>query len=569
MMQASVDPHTRALHAVKCIVLSPENTEVKVECFDFAPESAGMPHERSPSAESSRAPWVTCFKLEGDGGNQPFRQVGGWADVLGPETREEPFLINYIHPENQLSCHDPLLLTGPPCVYIISFNGTDRCIQKMKAHLHRVLRYIDMQAFYPLIFSEGEKQATKPTVFILLGDNCGQPDLKGVLQCETKRYHRANIQVTDQFSPNRENLRASRLEFRMEYLECLRTFAEQDVIMFGELNKKIQDESILQSALSKCHKLGFVYFKIPHGTQRDNAIVFTQPRCLYDLLSPVAKLQQHKSEDGCDVYELLNHYNADRFGIGQVALGDLLVDMGIAMKTSCGDHIIISTVADYEFKAPVEERYCMDPLLVACKSSPGGCYMPDGLFWGVAHELSKKWDLKVYSPNYFQYHKESAAVVIHVTSREHCLEIGIQKCEMNRSYSTVAEPLPQELHKICTEVRQAVTEELFTVTHQLLGDSNPCNAPAHQCDCDNHKNFRKHVPVGFKCSRHSNCVMQMQNHTGTGFYLECDCISDANTTYKQEIWFMPPKPTVQVGHFLCICTSVHVYTLALTCFDCK
>lgn len=546
MMQASVGPRTRALHAVKCIVLSPEDTEVKVECFNFAPESAGMPHERSPSAESSRAPWVTCFKLEGDGGNQPVRQVGGWADVLGPETREEPFLINYIHPENQLSCHDPLLITGPPCVYIVSFNGTDRCIQKMKAHLHRVLRYIDMQAFYPATRLEGQLLGSqKPTVFIMLEDNCGQLDLKGDLQREIERYRMTDIQITDQLSLNRESLCASRLEFRMEYLECLSTFAEQEVVKFGELNKRIEDGSVLQNALSECHKLGFVYFKIPHGTQRDNAIVFTQPRFLYDLLSPVAKLQQHKSEDGCNVFQLLNHYD-DHSRIDQVALGDLLVDMGIAMKTSYDEHIIISTLEDHD--APVEQQYCMDPLLVACKSSPGGCYMPDGLFWGVAHGLSKNWDMEVYSPNYFQYHKRGAAVVIHVTSREHYLEIGIQQDEINRTYST--EPLPQQLHKICTEVRQAVTKELFMVTHQLQGNSNPCNKPAHQCGCNNHKNFRKHFPVGFKCPHHSNCVIRMQNDGDTGFYLECDRIRDANTTFKQEIWFMPPKPTVQVGLFL-------------------
>lgn len=545
MMQAVESPDTRALHALKCIVLSPEDTEVKVECFKFATvDSAGMPHARSP--ESNRAPWVTCFKLEEDSDDQPIRQVGSWTDVLGPHTQEEPFLINYIHPDNQLPCHDPVLITGPPCVYVIAFNGTDKCIGKMTAHLHRVLKYIDMQALLPVTRLEGQLLGCrKPTVFILLGNNGGQQDLKGVLQRETRKYRQINIRITEELPLNRANLHASTLELRMEYLGYLSVFAEQEAVSFGELNKKIQNEPSLLNALNTCHKLGFVYFKIPRDMETNDAIVFTQPRCLYDLLRPVAMYQQHKSEDGCSVFQLLNHCNADRPKIEQNAFGNLLADMGIAMKTNYGEHIIIATLEDHN--APVELRYCMDPLLVACKSSPGGCYMPDGLFWGVAHELSKKWEMKVYTPSYFQYHKRGAAIVIHVTSREHFLEIGIQQGEMNRTYLTDAEPLPQQLHKVCTEVRQTVTKELFEVTHQLRGDSRICDAPVDQCDCDNHKNFRKHFPVGFRCPYHPNCLMQMQCHRDTGLCLECGDFRDAKTTYKQEIWFMPPKPTVQVG----------------------
>ena len=563
MTQSGVSPHTRALHAVKCIVLSPEDTEVKVECFKFGTQNAGLPHARSPNAESNRVPWVTCFKLEETDADQPVRQVGGWADVLGPETLEEPFLINYIHPDNQLSCHDPLLITGPPCVYIISFNGTDECIPKMKDHLHRVLRYIDMQAFSPMTRLEGQLLGRqRPKVYILLDDKCGELDLKEDLQHETRRYRMTDIQITDQFSMSRESLHASRLDFRMEYLECLGKFGEQEVITFGDLNEKVKDEKLLQNALSECHKLGFVYFKVPHGMHRKNAIIFTQPRCLYDLLSPVAKYQQHKTEDGCNVFQLLNHYNADRSRIEQDALGDLLVDMGIAMKTSYDEHIVIATLKDH--KAPAKQVYCMDPLLVACKSSSEGCYMPDGLFWGVAHGLSKKWDMEVYSPNYFQYHKRGVAAVIHVTSREHFLEIGIQQDEMNRTYSTDAEPLPQQLHKMCTEIRQTVTQELFKVAHQLRGDSDLCDAPVDQCDCNCHKKFRKHFPAGFHCPLHSNCVMRMQNYRDTGFYLECDNVRETNTTFKQEIWFMPPKPAVQVGlitAFAQTCIHTYIYTM--------
>lgn len=119
---------------------------------------------------------------------------------------------------------------------------------------------------------------------------------------------------------------------------------------------------------------------------------------------------------------------------------------------------------------------------------------------------------------------------------------------MNRTYLKDAEPLPQQLHKTCTEVRQAVTKELFTVIHQLRGDSKICNKPADQCVCANHKNFSRHFPAGFRCSRHPNCLMQFQGHIDSGFCLECDHVRDPNTTYKQEIWFMPPKPTVKVGH---------------------
>lgn len=205
MMQAScVGPYT--LHASKCIVLSPEDTEVKVECFKLDTvdlESARIAHGSSP--RSNRAPWVTCFKLE-DSEDQPVREVRKWADVLGPHAREEPFLINYIHPDNQLPCHDPVLITGPPCVYIIAFNGVDdQCIRKMTAHLHRVLRYIDMQAFFPLTRLEGQLLGNrKPSVFILLGDNDGQQDLKDGLLQETKRYRMIDVRITDKLSLNRD-----------------------------------------------------------------------------------------------------------------------------------------------------------------------------------------------------------------------------------------------------------------------------------------------------------------------------------------------------------------------------
>ena len=546
MMQAScVGPLT--LYASKCIVLSPEDTEVKVECFKLdTVESARMAHAHGSSTRSNRAPWVTCFKLE-DSEEQPVRAVGTWADVLGPHTREEPFLINYIHPDNQLPCHDPVLITGPPCLYIVAFNATnDQCIRKITAHLHRVLRYIDMQAFFPLTRLEGQLLGNrKPSVFILLDDTDGQQDLKDELLRETRRYRMIDIQITDKFSLNRENLHASRLELRMKHLDYLKVFAEEEVVSFGELNKKIQNKPELEEVLRMYHKLGFVYFRIPHDTDVDDAIVFTQPRCLYDLLRPVAKYQQHKSEDGCTVFQLLSSYDVDCPKIEQNALGNLLADMGIAMKTNYGEHIIIATLEDHI--APVEQHYCMDPLLVACKSSPGVCYMPNELFWGVAYRLSKIWDMELYSPSYFQYHKRGAATVIHVTSREHFLEIGIQQYVMNRTYLKDAEPLPQQLHKTCTEVRQAVTKELFIVTQQLRGGMKICDNPVDQCICDNHKNFNRHFPVGFRCSCHPNCLMQFQGHIDSGFCLECGRVRDPHTTYKQEIWFLPPKPTVKVG----------------------
>lgn len=183
---------------------------------------------------------------------------------------------------------------------------------------------------------------------------------------------------------------------------------------------------------------------------------------------------------------LLSHSSAD---IDGDALGDLLV-----MKGDFDEHIIMATVKDH--KALIEPHYCTDPLLVTVKSSPQECYMPDRLFCGLAHRLSevKNWDRKAYSSSYFQYHYGDG-IFIYVTSREYFLEIGIRQSAINSEVSS-----PEHLHEKCSEIRQTVTEELFTVVNQLSGVSPSCKDEADKCACSVHKRFHKHYPVGFPCS---------------------------------------------------------------------
>ena len=519
--------------AGKCVVLSPDDRKVELACF-----------------KTDRDRWVTCFKLE-ENDVQSLQQVGKWKDVLEPQPEKRPFLINCINPDNQLPCHDPLLITWSPCTYIIEFTSTDESNQKI-AHLRRVLRYIEMLGFLP---KEGEQiSSRKPTVFILLSGNGGNHDLKAELERETTRYGRVDCQLVEELCPSAIKCLASRLVLSDKYLHCLDILGEQEVVSVGELKKKIQflDESTLLNALQMFHQQGFVFFKKPHDTQEDNAIVFTQPRHLFELLRPVANYRQ--SESGLDVWQLFDDVKPDselenaldslRFHPElENALNSLLVDLGIAMKTLHNEHIIMATLEEHN--TSVEPRYCMDPLLVSCKSLPGQCYMPDLVFWGLAYQLSKveNWVMTKMSSSYFRYHCSDDGAFIHVTSRKYFLEIGIQQGEISRTH--LKNSLPEQLHEMCSKIRQTVTKQLFTVACQLIGNSHCCEDQADTCQCSAHKRFRMHYPVGFPCKEHDNCIMQF-HHIGSVF-LECGGAQSGNTTYKQEIWFMPPRSTVKVG----------------------